>query len=293
MFPNCSNLGCIISQCPEGKMKENCCEWILGHGLLSGPGYFKEDTSNYVTFSRQEPCDPSEQFSQPGCPDESWDRWKYHCYKLINEDTSRSYSDSLRDCSQLGARLVAPVPKCHIKYGGKCVQQRKYLTSMMQNVTDNIWIRELTLSSEVSKTRCINNNATCSLVKQCKDEGKCRMLSVDREETCVDCDVKMAGVCVRKNCDNVDCCKMTREEAWSWQRRVQGRSIVLRPDQIHVDQPWTISKGNIINIVAIVIFCGNVLWVIGVRMWTRKVHERRYREYNAAKEKYWLRTQET
>ena len=185
---------------------------------------------------------------------------------------------------------MAPVPKCHIKYRGKCIRQRQYLTSIMQNVTQTIWIRELSLSSEVSKPKCINDNSTCSLVRRCQDEGKCRMLSVTGDEECVDCDLEMAGVCVRKHCDNVDCCKMSRQEAWTWQRSVQGRSIVLRPAQIYLDHgsldDWTICPENKIIIIVIVIFCGIVMSIIGVRMWTTRVHERRYREYNAAKEKF-------
>lgn len=36
-YPRCSNLSCVVDRCPQGK-ELNCCEWILGHGVVSLPG---------------------------------------------------------------------------------------------------------------------------------------------------------------------------------------------------------------------------------------------------------------
>ena len=39
-YPRCMNLSCVRDRCPHGREKKNCCEWNLGHGVLSLPGSY-------------------------------------------------------------------------------------------------------------------------------------------------------------------------------------------------------------------------------------------------------------
>ena len=68
----------------------------------------------------------------------------------------------------------------------------------------------------------------------------CPVVSASGQVRGARCGKQLSGVCVAKHCAGRGrgrgrgCCKMTREEAWQWERRVQGRSIVLRPHTPHV-----------------------------------------------------------
>ena len=71
-FPHCSNFSCIVSQCPPSSYLPACCNWVMGHSLLSRPGYPTEATTNYISFSRLRPCEASAPFSDSKGCGEGW-----------------------------------------------------------------------------------------------------------------------------------------------------------------------------------------------------------------------------
>ena len=145
----------------------------------------------------------------------------------------------------------------------------------------------------------------------------CPVVSASGQVRGARCGKQLSGVCVAKHCAGRGrgrgrgCCKMTREEAWQWERRVQGRSIVLRPHTPHVKVcfkniflrvskyfcaqvapavspagPAGPVRGTLVWVVACVVWGAAVLCLIGVRLLARHNTERRYQAYNASREKY-------
>ena len=103
MFPACSSLSCVVSQCPQQGERQHCCDWVLGHSLLSQPGYPQEMTSNYISFSRLSACHPAQEFSLSSCP-VGWDRAQYQCVKQVNSQAGRPYRQT-GDCSHSQPQL--------------------------------------------------------------------------------------------------------------------------------------------------------------------------------------------
>ena len=103
MFPACSSLSCVVSQCPQQGERQHCCDWVLGHSLLSQPGYPQEMTSNYISFSRLSACHPAQEFSLSSCP-VGWDRAQYQCVKQVNSLVGRPYRQT-GDCSRSQPQL--------------------------------------------------------------------------------------------------------------------------------------------------------------------------------------------
>ena len=52
-------------------------------------------------------------------------------------------------------------------------------------------------------------------------DSLCPVLDVTGGTGEAECDTLLPVVCVTKHCHQVDCCKMTRHEAWHWERHVQ------------------------------------------------------------------------
>ena len=74
MFPGCSSLSCLVSECPASAEPQHFCESILGRGVISQPGYPRQLSSNYITFSRRSPCHPAQHFSRPSVLHSHWSR---------------------------------------------------------------------------------------------------------------------------------------------------------------------------------------------------------------------------
>ena len=105
--------------------------------------------------------------------------------------------------------------------------------------------------------------------------------------TNMSCESVLPSICVLKHCHRRtrDCCPLTREEAWQWERRVQGRSIVLRPGVPHV-RVANETRLDISWVIVWVIFGGTIISLIGVRYYNQYTQERRYEEYNSNREKH-------
>ena len=98
----------------------------------------------------------------------------------------------------------------------------------------------------------------------------------------------LPSVCVLKHCHagTRDCCKMTRVEAWDWETRVQGRSVVLRPGVSHVYQEEERGELPVYWILVWLVFGSTIVCLISVRVHNQFTQERRYEAYNANREKY-------
>ena len=66
MFPACSSLSCVVSQCPHQGQRESCCDWVLATAILAMPGYLQELSDNYISFSPVSPC-PLQESSLASC----------------------------------------------------------------------------------------------------------------------------------------------------------------------------------------------------------------------------------
>ena len=78
---------------------------------------------------------------------------------------------------------------------------------------------------------------------------------------------------------------MTREEAWLWERRVMGRSVVLRPG-LAGHGPEEEEGTPAYFYVVWAVFAGTVVFLICLRRFTRYRDERQYQAYNISREKY-------
>ena len=52
MYPDCRSLSCLVSSCPASAELQHFCQSVLGRGVVSQPGYPRQLSSNYITFSR-------------------------------------------------------------------------------------------------------------------------------------------------------------------------------------------------------------------------------------------------
>ena len=97
------------------------------------------------------------------------------------------------------------------------------------------WKSAQFLANPLLTTKCLD---LCIQMMLGPDD--CPVVSASGQVRGARCGKQLSGVCVAKHCAGRGrgrgrgCCKMTREEAWQWERRVQGRSIVLRPHTPHV-----------------------------------------------------------
>ena len=122
------------------------------------------------------------------------------------------------------------------------------------------------------------------------------------------CSLPLPAVCSITNCPGFpwqrdNCCRLTRLEAWTWQRNIQvslskklwnimisqGRSIVLRPSRSDLSSEVVKSAeqkaSERVWEAVCVIFGVTVLALIGFRRYTRYLHQRRYEDHVSAKEK--------
>lgn len=114
MFPGCSSLSCLISSCPASAEPQHFCESVLGRGVISQPGYPRQLSSNYITFSRRSPCHPAQHFSRPECP-LGWTRHQYQCLLPVN--TAQSYNHTGK--VQAGGWIVK-----ELKHKNLCISGR-------------------------------------------------------------------------------------------------------------------------------------------------------------------------
>ena len=250
-FPMCSSLSCVSDQCPGTATLPACCEWILGHSLLVLPGYPREATSNYISFSRQQPCGLSSPYSVLCGP--GWTRFEYQCYKLL-DDSLASWHGMDKECKRLGGKLAVVVSKT----------EKEWMSSMTNTTT---WVGQLA-SKGVLTEDCPAVSPTGQLSKE-------------------SCNDRKPGICRKRSCPYGEdsCCKLTREEAWVWERRKMGRSVILRPG--HFEQAPVEGEGLPAYFYVVwALFACTVVFLICLRMLTRYRDERRYLAYNSSREKY-------
>ena len=87
---------------------------------------------------------------------------------------------------------------------------------------------------------CCSNIAPSSVSANHTRHASCRCSALTQSgmQTPAPCSSPLAGVCVTKHCPGrgaqaQQCCSLSEAEAAIWARRVQGRSLVLRPGQVH------------------------------------------------------------
>ena len=256
-FPGCNSLACVVEQCPDNAALPACCEWILGHSLLPLTGYPNETTSNYISFSRRKPCALSEPYSDPAGCGEGWTRFEYQCYKLITEHTG--WHGIHRECKRLGGKLAVVVTRT----------EQEFMTMMSNTST---WVGHLASEGVLTE--------------------ECPVLSPSGQLSKDSCNERKPGICRKLSCPywKDSCCKMTRDEAWVWERRIMGRSVILRPGHTCQKkgqgsrQYFTCSSPY--HCVVWAVFVCTVVGLICLRWFTRYRDERRYQAYNSSREKY-------
>jgi hypothetical protein len=311
--PPCWNMFCLtLNVC--GPMVAYCCPHLLGRiaALAGGSGnteYPTEYTSNFVAFSRQFICPAATPMFSGGCRP-GWQRHNYRCYRLfVSGARPVAYRQAVSACrGHDAAKLVIFAPS-HVT-SSLLGDQKKYLEEELGFVTG--LLRDManrTRRRQIKNTLAdfLPDNTSSPYSRPLLPEftawvgGRngfpepCLRLDSSGQFVAAaasgdggggaDCTAAAAEsyVCVTNGCESSErhCCRLTREEHLRWERRVLGKSFILRPAPVWGDGAAAATSllpaehALTLNL-AYGAIGGTVAFVVVYRIVTRELEQRRY-----------------
>jgi hypothetical protein len=283
--PSCWNLFCLTAAwCGPA---DYCCPHLLGRVSLLAANdgghhnYPAEYTKNFVTFSRRFLCPAATPFSL-GCPDPSWQRHNFLCYRLFSERKQVTLRQAVSACRGHTAKLV--ILAGHGAYTNN---------SSINNSTD-----ELNFVLDLLRGAAPRRNGSYSA-----QPGEPSGFSVwiggrhGRPEQCLrleaagsfmtaagssgDCVGGAHGyVCQTAGCEAGErhCCRLTWTEHLRWERQVLGKSFILRPAEKYdaADGTTTTLENSLTLNLAYGVIGGTIAFVVLYRLVMRNLEQRRY-----------------